>query len=305
MASERAHWQWWIALAAYQTIAVLGHLQFSIWLVKGRPFEWGGQVYSFAFSMLVPWVGALAALVLACWLLGQARRAARPLPVLHFWLAWSASVWLVDRHLTYSLNETAHYPQYGLLAWLMARALDPPRTEWPVARVLLWVTLLGAIDEWAQYLWITRSYSNYLDFNDILVNLMGASAGVMVYYGFRTRPVGAIRVLPRPDGVVIAALIVVFAVALRFEVLRLDPGETRGANAPAFMLPLQREAGFYGSRQLGKRHGTYLVLAPGPALGMMAMYFLLLSCFPGRPARAPANGSRSPPSPDDRSDAVA
>lgn len=105
-----------------------------------------------------------------------------------YWLLWLACVAAVDRWLTFSLPEYFHYPQYALLAWLMAKALDPHRSKWPVLRVLFWPALLGFIDELAQYLWITTRYSHYLDFNDIVVNLLAATAGLMLFDGIRTPP---------------------------------------------------------------------------------------------------------------------
>lgn len=37
-------------------------------------------------------------------------------------------------------------------------------------------------------LWITVNYSDYFDFNDVVVNLLAAALGVMLYYGFRSPP---------------------------------------------------------------------------------------------------------------------
>jgi VanZ family protein len=181
-------WPWWLAIALYFPATCLGHLQFSLWLVRRRAVTLGGQSHGYAYSDAVPWLAGAAVAALVWHLWRQAARSRLPWPVVFYWAAWAACAALVDRYLTYSVNEYAHYPQYGLLAWLLARALDPGRQHWPVARVLFWATLLGMVDELLQYLWITRSYSDYLDFNDFLVNLLAAAAGVMVYYGFSPRP---------------------------------------------------------------------------------------------------------------------
>ncbi|MDT8322161.1 MAG: hypothetical protein RQ826_16720, partial [Xanthomonadales bacterium] len=41
---------------------------------------------------------------------------------------------------------------------------------------------LGIADEALQYTWITISYSNYLDFNDFVLNLIGGCMGLLLYY---------------------------------------------------------------------------------------------------------------------------
>jgi VanZ family protein len=186
--SSKALWPGWCLIALYYPITCLGHLQFSLWLVRGRTTTWGGETHVYAYSYAVPWLAGMGVAALAWVLWRQAKNSVRPWPALAYWCLWAVAVVLVDRTLTYSANEYAHYPQYALLAWLLARVLDPDRLHWPLVRILFWTTLLGALDELLQYVWITRRYSDYLDFNDFLVNLLAACAGMMLYYGFRQRP---------------------------------------------------------------------------------------------------------------------
>jgi hypothetical protein len=177
------NWPWWLAIVVYFSATCLGHLQFSLWLVRSRSITLGGQIYNYAYSFVVPWLAGVAVVALFCYLWRQAKSGHRPWSVLGYWFVWIACVVSIDRYLTYSANEYAHYPQYAFLAWLLAKALDPTRVRRPVGRILFWTTLLGMFDELLQYLWITRSYSDYLDFNDFLVNLLAAAAGTMLYYG--------------------------------------------------------------------------------------------------------------------------
>jgi hypothetical protein len=72
---------------------------------------------------------------------------ARPRLTAAFWLLWLASVALVDNYLIFSISESAHYPEYALLAWLVARAMDPKRRLWYTGRVLFRTTLLGMGNE--------------------------------------------------------------------------------------------------------------------------------------------------------------
>lgn len=174
----------WLAGALiYFGVATLAHLQISLWIVKKR----SGTNGDFALKDFMPEVALAGAALLLGWLAFKAWKTPRAWPELALWLLLGLGVGLVDRFLTFSAPEYAHYPQFALLAWLLARALDPTRSRHIPGRILFWTTLLGAIDELIQYIWITMSYSEYLDFNDILVNMLGGAVGVLIYYGF-TRP---------------------------------------------------------------------------------------------------------------------
>ena len=73
--------------------------------------------------------------------------------------------------------ECIHFLQYALLAIpLFALTRHYGGT-------VLWTTGIGAIDETWQYLWIYRKVATvYFDFNDIILNLLGAGIGVTAIY---------------------------------------------------------------------------------------------------------------------------
>lgn len=271
--SRHAVWPWWLAIAVYYVAASLGHLEFSLWLVRQREGLFG----PFAFKDFVPFVAVVAGAALALWVGMQARRAARPGPVLCYWAFWVLCVALFDRFLTFSANEYAHYPQYALLAWLLARALDPDRSRLAVARVLFWATLLGMIDELQQYVWIAPIYGEHLDFNDFVVNVLGAAAGVLIYYGFEARrpePATA-RGFPMPEVVVAAIICVVVALGLQTGRVVVEPtaavppgGLTRDADG-VMRLYLQRRPDAFGSVNAGPHRGQYRILDPVSGLALM------------------------------------
>lgn len=174
-------WPWWLAAFAWFIVTSLAHLEFSLWLVRTREGPFG----PYQISDFVPWAGTASALGLVSWLFLQSRACPRRARFWLWWGVWLVCVALFDRFLTFSLNETAHYPPYAFLAWLLGHALDSGRSRWTPGRILFWTTLLGMVDEIQQYIWIAPSYGMHLDFNDFLVNLMAAAAGVMLYYGFR------------------------------------------------------------------------------------------------------------------------
>jgi hypothetical protein len=73
--------------------------------------------------------------------------------------------------------ENIHFPQYALLA-IPVFALVGRFGE-----TVFWVTLLGALDESYQYFVLYRDNNTvYLDFNDIILNLIGAGIGVVLIY---------------------------------------------------------------------------------------------------------------------------
>jgi VanZ family protein len=269
---------WWAGLAlGWVLVSVLGHLPFSIWLVSQRT----GASGTWAFKDAVPYVSVLAALGLFLWLWRQSRFASpgRRRVVGLSWLVWLACCVMVDRWLTFTVNEYAHYPQFALLAWLWARALDGGRSHWPVVRVVLITTLLGAVDETLQYLWTTRSYSNYLDFNDWLVNGLAAWAGVMLFYGFREPPPRAWLLRGRSRAVwAVAALALALGTALAAcGCVRVSPapGVQVGQGGLAQnVLYLQRAEGWYGHWHPGPRHGRYWVIHPLPALALLGLGLL-------------------------------
>lgn len=271
----------WLLIAAYFVSTALGHLRFSDWLVEPRTIEWQGRTLAYAYRDALPVVLPLAALLLLAWLLRDAVRQGlgqRTGVVAGYWLLWLGCVAAVDRWLTFSLPEYAHYPQYGLLAWLIARALDPDRQTWPVGRVLFWTTLLGAVDELSQYLWITARHSGYFDFNDVLVNLLAATLGLMVFYGFRAPPAPSAAPARAPVEAWVAGLLVLAACALLYSGLMvatppqaIPPGGIAPGPQGGLTLYLQRDPGYHGSWQAGVWRARHWVLAPWQGLGLMLL----------------------------------
>lgn len=82
--------------------------------------------------------------------------------------------------------ESIHFPQYAFLVLpVFALTLSFGRT-------VFYVTLLGAIDEAYQYLvHYSDNMEVYFDFNDIVLNLVGAGIGILIIYtlsDMKTKP---------------------------------------------------------------------------------------------------------------------
>lgn len=277
------------ALAALYFVATsLGHLAFTHWLLAPR------QILSLAFSWkdFVPLLVLLGGSSLVGWLAWQAHRQRAVFwRVAPYWLLWGASVAAVDRYLTYSVYEYAHYPQYALLSWLVARAVDAQRRGEAAGRVFLWTTFLGMLDELMQYIWITPTYGHYLDFNDFVVNQLAAAAGVMLYYGRgpQALTVESTRVpLRLPWGwLAVLSILTVLGVAAGVLALSPPPGEVvppggwvAGGHAGTFYL--QREATWYHSWRAGPHRGQYFILPPWAAVLWMLLAARVFGGFPRR-----------------------
>ena len=119
--------------------------------------------------------------------------------------------------------ESIHYPQYALIAVLLARSGFGLEPAW------LGATLLGAVDEGYQAVALPRGAPDYFDWNDVLLNGIGAAFGalIVVMTGFAVMQNGRVPSMARWGGVALA-----IAFALRGEptglvaVSRSDTGRT-------------------------------------------------------------------------------
>jgi hypothetical protein len=175
--------------------------------------------------------------------------------------------------------------------------MDPSRQRWLVGRVIFWTTLMGMGDEVLQYLWITTTYSDYLDFNDFIVNLIAAAAGVLLYYGPAAAKANASHQPIPPAGkpwvelTVAGSLVLVVLIALQTGQLahtpadKIAPGGIARLADGSWRLYMQRGPSFYGTWLDGKRHGRYFVMPPIPGLLIMLCAGLAFaSCVKLRPA---------------------
>lgn len=72
--------------------------------------------------------------------------------------------------------ECIHFIQYAALV-LLAYPLFKNYTA-----LLILAVLLGVVDEAYQYLYLSPDRTNYYDFNDIILNTLGAGSGILILY---------------------------------------------------------------------------------------------------------------------------
>src|SRR5262245_23779081 len=70
--------------------------------------------------------------------------------------------------------EYVHYPQYALIAMLLAQAGLPLEIAWMAA------TAAGSVDELHQRVTMIRGTPDYFDWNDVVLNATGAAVGLLL-----------------------------------------------------------------------------------------------------------------------------
>ena len=187
--------------------------------------------------------------------------------------------------------EVIHYPQYALVAVLLAHALDPHRRRRVLLDVVLVSAALSLLDEALQYFHLMDK-ARYFDFNDLALNQLGTLAGLLWWYGFprgaeaTPGPKPLRRVLLVATGLAAAAC----AILVLAGVLVVNPatpitqdGTVRWAGG--LRVVLQWTPDIYDNMRPSRSGGTYFVMGP---LTWLATFLgtLLAAWLPERRLRA-------------------
>jgi hypothetical protein len=102
--------------------------------------------------------------------------------------------------------ELIHFPQFALLAGLLLAGGAGPEAAWLLA------TAAGIVDELYQYLFIYAEVPNvYLDYNDMVLNALGAAYAVCLFAAAGGRSIGAADTLllrrPKTSAFTVAGLL--------------------------------------------------------------------------------------------------
>ena len=260
----------WLAMAAPHRLVADA-------VAKGFEAPWGFLVPArYAGAVIGCSIAALLAYLLAHAFRGQGR-----LPTLGLWTLWLALAFACQQVLVTAPAEAIHYPQYALVAVLLAHALDPTRQRVWLTEPVLAGAALSLVDEGLQYLLLMDGPA-YFDFNDLALNQLGGLAGLLLYYGFpAAAPRSAdqrrwrVRLLA---GYAIAAAIV--CVLLASGVLALRPEapialDDLWSTADGPRLFLQREPDAHAGFRASRSGDDYYVLGPFGWLITLAATLLL------------------------------
>ena len=161
---------WWWPVAALVAFSLFLHLPIS------DVFDGLARRYGFTeYDTVTRAVFLVAGLACAGWLWWPS-----PSPGVRRALAGLAVVIALAQSLIVVNGiEAIHYPQYALMAWLLVQTGMGLEGSWLTA------SALGTIDEIWQWQTLPRAVPGYLDWNDILLNAVGAALGLLIVVRMR------------------------------------------------------------------------------------------------------------------------
>jgi VanZ family protein len=160
--------------------------------------------------------------------------------------------------------EAIHFAEYMLLAIILLPVIRS------YGETVFWITILGALDELFQYIFLVPTFE-YFDFNDIILNLLGAGAGAVLVFVFNDN---AIEVRPfywhkSPALLTGLGLLAIFFILFLSGRMTMNPLDTPGSEN---WFSLNRESlpdGFWKEAYPGRR---FHILRPFE--GILLMYLL-------------------------------
>ena len=292
----KCSWRLAAAISAWLAMTLL-HRRVSDLVGEALPTPWG----SITPIDHVTTAAILIGIALLAGLLWRSRAAGGG-AVLGTWALWGglAAVTGVCQWLLATIAiEAIHYPQYALVAALLAWALDPTRQRRWILEVVLICAWLSLVDEALQYFHLMHR-ARYFDFNDLVFNQLGVLAGLLWYYGFPgpRRPAAAAE--PRLLLALLAATAVGAAVCAGLWAagwLVLTPTEPITQDGAwrlrgGLRIVLQWSAGTYDKTQASRSGGRYFVM--GPQLWLAFMVATSLAAWALRRRRGAGTGVDSP-----------
>lgn len=217
------------------------------------------------YNDLITLVGIIVAFLVTAYLLRSRREGALSLVKAFLWSFTLAAAVISYNILTVTNIETIHFPQYALLA-VPLFALTGRYGE-----TVLTVTVLGIFDEAYQY-FIFRNWK-YFDFNDIILNMIGAGIGVLIVTSVvkRSEEIQPLRLTDfAKSPAVIASLILLCAVVILLVsgLLSMYPRPDT-ADSIIFLSQIPPPDQFWTETQGGK---TYHILSPAEGLSLMLVF---------------------------------
>lgn len=129
-------------------------------------------------------IGIAVSAIFFFYIIYQFVKGTRRLTTVFYWVFLASAVLLAFRYLITAPIEIIHFPQYAILSILLARVFDKDKKKFMLGTIFFCVTMMGVLDEINQYFYLTRQYTEYLDWNDFTLNEIGAAIGLLTYYGF-------------------------------------------------------------------------------------------------------------------------
>lgn len=270
--SVASAWRWAVALGVWFATAI-AHRKVSDAVGEEFATPWGALTpIEYTTEAMVATALVLAAVLLRRAVRGgaEAGRGVRDqIGTLALWALLLAAMAVCHHTLVTIDIEVIHYPQYALVAVLLAYALDPHRQRRVLLDVVLISAALSLLDEALQYFHLMDK-ARYFDFNDLALNQLGTLAGLLWWYGF---PSGADAAAPGPQPLrrvlltatgLAAAACAILVVAGVLVVNPATPITQDGTVrfAGGLRVVLQWTPDIYDNMRPSRSGGTYFVMGP-------------------------------------------
>jgi len=170
---------WFAGHRAVTVAAGAGYFLFSVWsheIFQELAFRAYDRYDRRRVNAAVQIVGAIGLILLIRWGVRRVRRCERPVRAVAICLTTLGLIAAACKLLLYTDIEVIHLPQYAILAVLVFPLVRQ------YAETIFLTTLLGAADEGYQYFVTHADWRIHLDFNDVVLNLLGAAVGCLAIY---------------------------------------------------------------------------------------------------------------------------
>jgi len=192
----------------YYLLVVLPHEVIGIWIAQTLDKPFGRDTYNLIILALGV-TGFLGYLYLV-WN-GTRQRPDKGKKTGLYLLATLALIVLSFNTILVVNVEIIHFIQYALLALLLFPFFSSYQ------ETLFWSTILGAIDEGYQYLVLAPQRTDYYDFNDILIDMVGATLGLILLSAYGIANITGSRAVYQRSpfkGLVLISMLVVIALGM-------------------------------------------------------------------------------------------
>lgn len=167
--------RYYLLLVVYYLMVVLPHEEIGKWISSIMLAVSRGRFEMMVLSsLLIMFCGT------SIWLYTRAHASDRRLLITYVFV--TAAFIAICINMLFVINfEGVHFVQYALFAVICFQLNSS------YFRTMFWTVLAGAMDELYQYIWLAPERTDYYDFNDVVINTVGAGIGLIV-----------IRTLQRP-----------------------------------------------------------------------------------------------------------
>ena len=163
----------------YYLLVVLPHETFGAWIARTLDKPLGRETY----NLLIMGMG-VAGFVAYLYLIWKGTKSKRYSKSTWMYLLLTLTLIVFCINVLMVVNvEMIHFVQYATFAVLIFPLFQNYQAT------LLYATLFGAIDEAYQYLVLAPEKSNYYDFNDVFIDMIGVTLGLILIraYGIRDK----------------------------------------------------------------------------------------------------------------------